>query len=67
MKNQILISKTAKRQYGQEYTVNYLRNGVTVQSLVCFGNDLKYINNSATPDFNNVKPERLYYPFNKAI
>lgn len=65
MNNQILISKSAKRQYGQEYTVNFLKDGVTVHDIVCFGNDLNYINKAYAPEFNNTKPTRLYYPFNK--
>jgi hypothetical protein len=65
MENQILISKTSKRVYGQEYQVNFLKNGVTVYSIVCFGNDLRYIDQRHTKEFIGVKPQRLYYPFNK--
>lgn len=60
MTNKIIIGKPTTKIYGPEYPVKFLRNGKIVHSTIVFGNDLRYINQAYTADFNNIKPIRTY-------
>lgn len=58
MTNKIIIGSPKVRGYGKEYPVKFYRNDKLVHEMVVFPEDLKYINNAYTQDFNNVKPIR---------
>lgn len=58
--NVIKISKAGKRIYGQEYKADFYRNGVLVNTLVCFGSDLKSIRYWYTKDFDKAEVIRTW-------